>query len=101
MKAVKTLTCISTIASVLLWILGLSFLAFNLLGMWVAWLLAGFAYYFYFLGPHIVSIVSLILSAKQKDADIRTKYLLINGVVFVISIIMTCLAFTVFQTWFW
>ncbi len=101
MKAVKTATLINNIASVLLWLLGISVLVFNLLGMWVSWHLSGFGYYFYCPIPFVISIVALVISVCQKEFSIRIKYLLCNGIVLGISIIMTILTFDVFSAWFW
>jgi hypothetical protein len=85
------------VLSIFLWILAVLTLAFNILGLWAPWHLAGFGFVFYLPIPTIASICSFVASVKEKKAGLVFKtllYILVNAAI---------TAFTVFvsSTWFW
>ena len=100
-KAVVITTWINYILSILLWILGIFFLVFNLLGKWTAWHLAGFGYLYFMVYPFIASCLAILLSAINKEPKLRKKHLWHNGIVLGISTAVTILSFTVSAAWFW
>ena len=100
-KAVMVTTRINYVLSALLWILGVLFLMFNILGKWTAWHLAGFGYIYFLIHPLMISCLAIILAAINREPTVRKKYIWRNSIVLSISVAVTIFSICVSAGWFW
>ena len=100
MKTIEKLTIFNYIVSALAWLLGLLNGLFNLLGLWVAWHLTGFAYLAVSVIALLICAGVLMLSTEEKEKWLRKICVLRNGIALAISIAMQLLVFFVFAGWF-
>ena len=91
----KLFTKINIAVSVVLGLLGFLILLFNILGLWVAWHLAGFSFYLFIYVSLISSILSLMFSFKEKKLFIN------NLIITIISIFIVLFTIKVSARWFW
>ena len=96
-KKSKLITLINFILSFILWLLGIFTLVFNILGLWIPWHLAGFAFIFYAPIPLVTAIISLILCYKS----FNNKLFLKNLTSLLITIIFILFTMFVSAEWFW
>ena len=98
----KILKWVNLITAFVMWLLALLFGFFNLLGLWKAWHLAGFAWLVCVLPSLVLSVITLIASFVKEDWEYTKKEnVLRSGIVLAISVAMALLVLFVFQRWFW
>lgn len=88
---------INLILSFVLWILGALTFAFNAIGLWAPWHLAGFGFVFYLIIPAVAGAISLFVSIKNRNF----KNLLLNLLIILFNIIVTLFTVSISATWFW
>ena len=99
---VKILKRVNLITALVMWLLALLFGLFNLLGLWKAWHLAGFAWLACVWPSLVLSVVTLIASFVKEDWEYTKKENVLRSViVLAISVGISLLAVFVFSTWFW
>ena len=100
METIKKMTIANRIVAVVSWFLCLGVLVLNLLGCWDLWHLIGFLSYPCAIASVLLSLIVFLKSREQPDTSAKEKYVRYNGVILIISIIMTMLDLFVFATWF-
>lgn len=88
---------INLILSFVLWILGALTFAFNVIGLWAPWHLAGFGFVFYLIIPAVAGAISLFVSIKNRNF----KNVLLNLLIILFNIIVTLFTVLISATWFW
>jgi hypothetical protein len=98
----KILKRINLIVAIVMWSLALMFGLFNLLGLWKAWHLAGYAWLVCVLPSLALSVITLIASFVIEDWEYTKKEnVLRSGIVLMISVGISLLAGFIFAAWFW
>lgn len=97
--AIEKINRINLYAAIALWILGILVFLFNILGLWVPWHLAGFAFFFTFFIPLGISVYTLVKSSKEKDTATRKCYYFRNGIILTVSVVISILTLFVFSYW--
>ena len=98
----KILKWVNLIAAFVMWLLALLFGLFNLLGLWKAWHLAGFAWLTCVLPSLVLSVITLIASFVKEDWEYtKRENVLRSGIVLTISVGISLLAGFIFVAWFW
>ncbi len=98
----KILKWVNLITAFVMWLSGLLFGLFNLLGLWVAWHLAGYAWLVCIMPSLALSVITLIASFVKEDWEYSKKEnALRSGIVLAISIGVSILSVFVFSVWFW
>lgn len=96
-KTVNRFTVVNYVMSGVLWLLGILMLLFNILGLWVPWHLAGFAFVFYIPIIAILQIIAIIFSCVAKNK----KIIIMNFASLFISIAFALFTIFVSGKWFW
>ena len=98
----KILKWVNLITALVMWLLALLFGLFNLLGLWKAWHLAGFAWLACALPSLVLSVITFIASFAKEDWEYSKKEnVLRSGIVLAISIGVSILFVFVFSAGFW
>lgn len=96
----KILKWVNLITAFVTWLLALLFGLFNLLGLWKAWHLAGFAWLACVKPSLVLSVITLIASFVKEDWEYSKKEnVLRSGIVLAISVGVSMLAVLVFSAW--
>lgn len=97
----KRITIINYILSSIAWLLSLLFLLFNLFGLFKLWQLTGLGVIFYVPIPIISSIIAILISIENYIKLIDKKYVFMNCLSLIITIIVILLSIFVYANWFW
>lgn len=92
----KTMTILNYTLSSVLWLLGILTLLFNILGLWEAWHLVGFGFYFYHPAVVCLQVRALVFSHNEKNKNLMVA----NYVALAISSASILFTFTIAATWF-
>ena len=101
MNSKKRITIINYILSSIAWLLSLLFLLFNLFGLFKLWQLTGLGVIFYVPIPIISSIIAILISIENYIKLIDKKYVFMNCLSLIITIIVILLSIFVYSNWFW
>ena len=96
MKKAKVFTVVNYVLSAILWLLGVLTLAFNLLGLWTPWQLAGFGFMFCIPIVVISQGIAIICCGSAEK-----KYLRGNLIAFGVSAGFVLLTLLISTKWFW
>lgn len=91
----EILTKLNLIFSSILWVLSFLIFLFNLLGLWAPWHLAGYAALFYSPFSIVLSILSIVLTVKEKKVFIKNLIFLGISVFSILFFVLVTL------NWFW
>lgn len=90
-------TKVTLVLTAFAWVLAALTLAFNIIGLWGPWHLAGFGFVFYLPIPTIALISSFITSVRERNG----KYVFKNILYFFVNVAITLFTVVVSATWFW
>ena len=95
----KILNRVNLIAAIVMWTLVFLTGLFNLVGLWSAWHLAGFACLACAVLSLAISVVTLISSFRVTDLKEKTACILRSIVILVISVVASMLCYYIFAEW--
>ena len=97
--SMKILNRVNLIAAIVMWTLVFLTGLFNLVGLWSAWHLAGFACLACAVLSLAISVVTLISSFRVTDLKEKTAYIPRSIIILVISVMAVILYYHIFCEW--
>ena len=97
MNKKQVITIINYIINGIFWILAITFLLFDILGVWKLWNIVGYGSLLYL----FITIPSLVIAIIISIKDYNKKYLILNIVASIVTIIFVIINFFVSSNWFW
>ena len=97
--SMKILNRVNLIAAIVMWTLVFLTGLFNLVGLWSAWHLAGFACLACAVLSLAISVVTLISSFRVTDLKEKTAYIPRSIIILVISVMAVILYYNIFCEW--
>jgi len=96
MKKATLFTIVNYVLSAVLWLLGILTLLFNLLGLWMPWLYAGWAFVLYIPVPAVSQFLGVYFCSTEEK-----KLLTMNLISFGVSASFVLLTVFISSKWFW
>ena len=101
MRKHRFLAILNLIFTSIVFISGILFFLFNLLGKWIAWHYAGFATVILFRPAFVISVIELYKTVAKKNAGTNKSELKRNIVLLAVNIVVYIFSVTISQRWFW